>query len=150
LAAALLLSSCCTYEPCKPKSPPVQECAWYLTCVEIDQSHLCNAGSLPVYRRSDGYAFGQQPVAYGSMQSTRDGLWSINVKFRETIVGFAGRSGTHEYDIITLAGKGGKDGCHIVSQNAMPAQVLTGVPTEVWMEKISDTKLRIQPATREK
>ena len=58
-------------------------CVWVLTCVELDRSLMCNAGNLPIYRRSDGYSFGREPVAIGTMQGSTEGLWSVNVRFKE-------------------------------------------------------------------
>jgi hypothetical protein len=150
-AAAVLLPSCsCQPVADEPVRKKTEERAWYLTCIDIDKSRLDNAGTLPMYRRTDGYAFGQQPVAYGSMQASKDGLWSITVKFSEPVVAFSGRSGMHEYDVFTLAGKMSQDGRKICAQGALPAQVMTGIATEAWIQKISDTKYRVQAATREK
>ena len=124
--------------------------AWVLTCIEIDRSQLQNTGSLPVYHKSDGYSFGREPVALGSMQASRDGLWTINVRFRETVVAFAGRTGVHEYEVLQLAGKADSSGQRIVAQGALPTDVMTGIATEVCVTKISDTKIRVQPSTRSK
>jgi hypothetical protein len=146
LASLILLGPSCS-------SPCLEECdvkTWILTCVEIDRSKLCNAGSLPMYRRSDGYSFGREPVALGTMQGSRDGLWSISVRFRETVVAFSGRSGVHEYDVLKLAGKCKPDGDCISSQGAFPSDVALGIATEVYLDRISDTKLKVQPATRGK
>jgi hypothetical protein len=148
-AAAAFLPSCACNEPVEepPKRVQTNDCLFYLTCVEIDSSNLHNAGTLPVYRRSDGYTFGQEPVAYGTMQASSSGLWSINVKFRESVVALSGRTGAHEYPVLTLAGRSRNDGKRIVSQQAAPTDVRTGVATEVRVRKISNTKLKIQPAT---
>jgi hypothetical protein len=129
---------------------PEDRRSWYLTRVELDRTLLGNTGSLPVYNKSDSYSFGREPLAIGMMQASREGLWTVSVKFRETVVAFAGRTGTHEYDVIQLAGKCDKSGQRIVAQGAIPADVMTGVATEVHVTKISDTKLRVQPATRNK
>jgi hypothetical protein len=145
-ASLILLAPACT-------SPCLEECdvrTWILTCVEVDRSVLCNAGSLPIYRRADGYSFGLEPVALGTMQGSREGLWSINVRFRESVVAFSGRSGMHEYDVLKLAGKCKKDGNCIAAQGAFPSNVALGVATEVYLDRISDTKLKVQPATRGK
>lgn len=146
-SCALFPSCCCEPVPEKPKTIKTDDCLWYLTCVEIDRSKLCNAGSLPIYRQSDGYSFGSEPVAYGTMQASRAGLWSINVKFRESVVALSGRTGAHEYEVLTLAGKSQNEGCRIVSRNCPPGSVRIGTATEVRVKKLSANKLKIQPAT---
>jgi hypothetical protein len=143
---ALVLLPSCTSCCLKPED----RCSYVLTCVEIDRSLLQNAGSLPIYRKSDGSSFGSEPVAQGVMQATRDGLWTVSVRFRETVVALAGRTAVHEYDVLTLAGKADSSGQRICAQGALPANVMTGIATEVYVTKISDTKLRVQASTREK
>jgi hypothetical protein len=107
-----------------------------------------NAGTLPIYRREDGQSFGREPVALGTMQGSSEGLWSINVKFRETVVAFSGRTGTHEYNVLTLAGKCQKGGQRIMAQGAVPTNTALGVATEVAITRVSETKIKLQPATR--
>jgi hypothetical protein len=148
LATAGMFSSSCCSSTCLREED--RKANFVLTCVEVDRSLLCNTGSLPVYHKSDGYSFGSEPVAIGAMQSSRDGLWTVNVKFRETVVGFGGRTGTHEYDVIQLAGKADKSGERICAQGAIPSDVMTGIATQVHVTKISDTKIKVQPATRNK
>jgi hypothetical protein len=123
---------------------------WILTRVEVDCNLLHNTGSLPVYHKTDGYTFGQEPVAIGIMQASQEGLWTISVRFRETVVSFGGRTGTHEYEVVQLAGKADKSGQRICAQGAIPTDVKTGIATEVSVTKISDTKLRVQAWTRTK
>jgi hypothetical protein len=129
---------------------PTDRHPWILTRVEIDCNQLHNTGSLPVYRKTDGYTFGQEPVAIGIMQASQEGLWTISVRFRETIVSFGGRTGTHEYEVVQLAGKADKSGQRICAQGAIPTDVKTGIATEVRVTKISTTKLKVQPYTRDK
>jgi hypothetical protein len=147
VGAGAFSSSCCSPTCLKEED---RDSNFVLTGVEIDRSQLCNTGSLPIYRRADGYSFGAEPVAIGAMQASRDGLWTVNVKFRETVVAFAGRTGTHEYDVIQLAGKADKSGERICAQGAIPSDVMVGVATQVYVTKISDTKVKVQPATRNK
>jgi hypothetical protein len=146
LAAGLALSSCCTQECLKEEDRRT----WYLTCVAIDRNQLGNTGSLPVYHKTDGYSFGREPVALGMMQASREGLWTVNVRFRETVVAYGGRTGTHEYEVLQLAGKCDKSGKRICAQGALPNDVMTGIATEVHVCKISPTKLTVQAATRNK
>src|SRR5262245_22148691 len=88
VVAAAFTESCCYSEPvCPQKCPKAADQPWYLTCVEIDRSNLHNTGSLPMYRKDDRAGFGQDPVAFGTMQASREGLWSISVRFRESVVG---------------------------------------------------------------
>jgi hypothetical protein len=147
VTASIVASSCASTEACLKEE---DRRAWYLTKVEIDRCNLHNTGSLPVYHTSDGYSFGREPVAMGLMQASCEGLWTINVKFRETIVAFAGRTGSHEYEVLQLAGKADKSGRRILAQGAIPTDVMTGVATEVHVTKTAPTKLRVQPATRDK
>lgn len=146
LAAVPFSASCC----CNPCLKPEDRRQWVLTCVDVDRSALCNAGSLPMYHKSDGYSFGSEPTAIGAMQASRDGLWTIDVKFRETVVGFSGRTGAHEYSVIQLAGKCDSSGQRICAQGAMPSDVMTGLATEVHVTKISDCKLKVQAWTKNK
>ena len=146
LALAAIVTSSCCYVPVGLE--PEDRCTWILTCVEFDRSAIGNAGTLPIYRREDGQSFGREPVAMGTMQGSSEGLWSISVKFRETVVALSGRSGVHEYDVLTLAGKCKKGGQTICAQGALPADVATGIATEVRIERISKTKLKLHPATR--
>jgi hypothetical protein len=142
----VVLSACCSTQPLEDAN----QCSWVLACVQLDTSVLGNAGSLPIYRRADGYTFGREPVALGTMQGSRDGLWSINVRFKEPVVAFSGRSGVHEYDVLTLAGKCKKGGACIAAQGAFPSNVAMGVATEVYVKRLSKTRLSVQPATRGK
>lgn len=146
LALPFLLASCCATEPLAEAN----QCSWVLTCVQLDRSVIHNAGSMPVYRRADGHTFGREPVAIGTMQGSRDGLWSINVRFKEPVVAFSGRSGSHEYEVLALSGKSKKGGACIQAQGAFPTDVAMGVATEAYVTRISKTKLAIQPATRGK
>jgi hypothetical protein len=143
--APLALSSCC-YAPVGLE--PEDRCTWILTCVELDRSALGNVGSLPIYRREDGQSFGREPVAIGTMQGSSEGLWSINVRFRESVVALTGRTGVHEYDVLTLAGKCAQSGEKIVAQGAIPREVMPGIATEVRIRRISKTKIKLQPASR--
>jgi hypothetical protein len=142
---SFVLPSCC----CNKGLEGANACSWVLTCVELDHSLVQNAGTLPIYRRSDGYTFGREPVAMGTMQGSREGLWSIRVTFQEPVVAFSGRQGVHEYDVLTLSGKVcPKDETLIMGQGAFPSQVANGIATEVRVNRISDTKMKIQPLTR--
>jgi hypothetical protein len=142
--ALLLLPSCC----CPSGLEEANQCNWVLTCVEIDQSLMRNAGTLPIYYRRDGYSFGREPVAMGTMQGSRDGLWSISIKFKEPVVAFSGRSGVHEYDVLTVSGKWNEKQEKIIAQGAFPDVVATGVATEVHVVRVSETKMKLRPATR--
>jgi hypothetical protein len=146
VSPVLVAPGCC----CPSGLEEANDCTWILTCVELDKSLVCNAGTLPIYRRTDGYSFGREPVALGTMQGSREGLWSVNVTFKEPVVAFSGRSGVHQYDVLQLAGKVQKSGDKICAQGAFPSNVAMGVATEVNIDRISQTKMKIQPATRGK
>src|SRR5262245_16745722 len=117
LALVLVLLPACT--TCCLKEEDRR--SYVLTCVELDHSLLHNAGSLPIYRKSDGSSFGSEPVAQGVMQATKEGLWTVSVRFRETVVALSGRTAVHEYDVLTLSGKADSSGTRICSQNALPS-----------------------------
>jgi len=144
LVLALLpaCESCCIKEE--------DRCSYVLTCVEIDRSSLQNTGSLPIYRKSDGSSFGSEPVAIGTLQASREGLWNVSVRFKETVVAMGGRTAVREYEVLSLSGKADKSGQRICAQGAMPENVMLGIATELNVSKVSETKIRVQPSTRGK
>ncbi len=130
-----------------PTRRPGEPASWVLSEVQIDEPNIKNAGSLPVYHRSDLSGFGSPPQAYGVMQASDDGLVAIQVNFREVVVGLGGGTASHEYAIVDVVGHKSDDGRHVVRQGINAPDARLGTVTEVFCEKVSDTRMRVQPAT---
>ena len=122
---------------------------WTLSAVEIDEANIAKAGSMPVFRRTDGQSFGQTPHAVGSLRMSDDGLVACNVRFQESVMGLTGTRTLQEYDIVNLVGKSMDNGRRVDGHVGGTREVPLGTVTDLVIERISSKQIRVRPMSRD-
>lgn len=111
--------------------------SFVLTKLELDASRVASASSVPVYREGDRGAFGQPPMARGTLQVTPTGV-AIQVQFLDTVAGGDGHAATQAYDVLTLNGV--RKGDSVTPRDGAPPGSF-----ELQLERSGDHEWHVQP-----
>jgi len=132
---------------CYSASAAPDRSSWTLVAVDWNAAHAANTGVLPTFRRGSATTFAPAPAAFGTLRISEDGKAACEVRFEEPVIGLSGRAAVQRYDVIAFAGRRGDDKNVLVAPYADVTQAAVGTPTELRLEKVSATRVRVHPYT---